>query len=172
MLGYNYEKLRNRPKAVGHYARVASLSYPLADCAVYRLAQLYESMNNRERAIKWYTQLVKDYPSSFYRAAAKWALGQLYLERKEYETAKLYLVDLVKHPEYAREATFAFARCDEGLGNVSAAFDIYRELIKEKQSYSVAAESLGRLKQLVRRHKSLKLTPTDRLNCGMVFFFQ
>ena len=38
VLGYNYEKLRNRPKAVGHYARVASLSYPLADCAVYRLA--------------------------------------------------------------------------------------------------------------------------------------
>ena len=32
-LGYNYEKLRNRPKAVGHYARVASLSYALADSA-------------------------------------------------------------------------------------------------------------------------------------------
>ena len=169
-LGYNYEKLRNRPKAVGHYARVVSLSYPLADCAVYRLAQLYENMNNKERAIKWYTQLVKDYPTSFYRAAAKWALGQLHLERKEYETAKLYLVDLVKHPQYAREATFAFARCDEELGNVSDAFNTYRELIKEKQSYSVAGESLGRLKLLVRRHKSLKLTPTDRLNCGMVFF--
>ncbi|MCY3741958.1 MAG: transglycosylase SLT domain-containing protein [Candidatus Poribacteria bacterium] len=169
-LGYNYEKLRNRPKAVGHYARVASLSYPLADCAVYRLAQLYESMNNGERAIKWYTQLVKNYPTSFYGAAAKWTLGQLHLERKEYETAKSYLVDLVKHPQYAREATFAFARCDEGLGNVSDAFNTYRELIKEKQSYSVAEESLGRLKLLARSHKSLKLTPTDRLNCGMVFF--
>ncbi|MYB01098.1 transglycosylase SLT domain-containing protein, partial [Candidatus Poribacteria bacterium] len=169
-LGYNYEKLRNRPKAVGHYARVASLSYPLADCAVYRLAQLYESMNNKERAIKWYMQLVKDYPMSFYSAAAKWALGQLHLERKEYETAKSYLVDLVKHPEYAREATFAFARCDEGLGNVSDAFNTYRELIKEKQSYSVSEASLGRLKLLARSHKSLKLTPTDRLNCGMVFF--
>jgi len=67
-LGYNYEKLRNRPKAVGHYARVASLSYALADSAVYRLAQLYESMNNKDRAIKWYTRLVKDYPTSFYSA--------------------------------------------------------------------------------------------------------
>ena len=170
VLGYNYEKLRNRPKAVGHYARVASLSYPLADCAIYRLAQLYENMNNRGRAIKWYTQLVKGYPSSFYLSAAKWALGQLHLEQKAYETAQSYLVDLVKHPRYAREATFAYARCDEGLGNVSAAFDTYRELIKEKQSYSVARESLGRLKQLIRRHKSLKLTPTDRLNCGLVFF--
>ena len=134
------------------------------------LPQLYESMNNKERAIKWYAQLVKDYPTSFYNASAKWALGQLHLERKEYKTAKSYLVDIVKHPQYAREATFAFARCDEELGNVSAAFDTYRELIKEKQSYSVAGESLGRLKQLVRRHKSLKLTATDRLNCGMVFF--
>ena len=51
----------------------------------------------------------------------------------------------------------------------SDAFNTYRELIKEKQSYSVAEESLGRLKLLVRRHKSLKLRPTDRLNCGMVF---
>ena len=169
-LGYNYEKLRNRPKAVGHYARVASLSYPLADCAVYRLAQLYESMNNKERSIKWYKQLVKDYPTSFYSASAKWVLGQLYLERKAYETAKSYLVDLVKHPQYAREATFAFARCDEGLGNVVAAFDTYRELIKENQSLSVARDSLGRLKLLARTHKSLTLTPTDRLNCGMVFF--
>ena len=170
VLGYNYEKLRNRPKAVGHYARVASLRYPLADAAVYRLAQLYESMNNTERAIKWYTELVKRYPTSFYSASAKWTLGQLYLDKKDYATAKSYVVDLVKHPHYGREATFAFARCEEGLGNVSAAFETYRELIKEKQSYSVAAESLGRLKRLVRGYKSLKLTAMDRLNCGLVFF--
>ena len=134
VLGYNYEKLRNRPKAVGHYARVASLSYALADCAVYRLAQLYESMNNSKRAIKWYTQLVKDYPASFYSAEAKWALGQLHLEQKAYETAKSYLVDLLKHPQYAREATFAFARCDEALGNVSAAFDTFIVNLLKKSS--------------------------------------
>ena len=170
VLGYNYEKLRNRPKAVGHYARVASLHYPLADAAIYRLARLYEGMNNRERAIKWYTELVKSYPTSFYSASAKWTLGELYLDKKAYATAKSYVVDIVNHPQYGREATFAFARCEEGLGNVSAAFETYRELIKEKQSYSVAAESLGRLKRLVRGYKSLKLTPTDRLNCGLVFF--
>ena len=169
-LGYNYEKLRNRPQAVRHYARVISFSYPLADCAAYRLAQLYEGMNNKDRAIKWYTQLVKDYPSSFYLSDAKWALAQLFMEKKAYKTAKSYLTDLVKQPRYAREAAFTLARCDEGLGNVSAAFDVYRELIKEKQSLSVARDSLGRLKQLVRTHRSLKLTPTDRLNCGMVFF--
>lgn len=170
VLGYNYEKLRNRPKAVGHYARVASLSYALADCAVYRLAQLYEGMNNKARAIKWYTQLIKDYPSSFYLSDAKWTLGQLYLEKKAYETAQTYLADLVEHPRYAREATFALARCAEGLGNVSTAYDIYRELIKEKQALSVAGESLGRLKRLVKAHRYLRLTAADRLNCGMVFF--
>ena len=169
-LGYNYEKLRNRPQAVRHYARVASFSYPLADCAVYRLAQLYEGMKNKDRAIKWYTQLVKDYPSSFYLSDAKWALAQLHTENKDYETAKSYLTGLVEQPRYAREAAFTLARCDEELGNVSAAFDVYRELIKEKQSLSVARDSLGRLKQLVRTHRSLKLTPSDRLNCGMVFF--
>ena len=170
VLGYTYEKLRNRPQAVRHYARVVSLRYPLADCAVYRLAQLYEGMNNSERAVKWYTQLVKDYPSSFYLSDAKWALAQLHTEKKAYATAKPYLIDLVEQPRYAREASFTLARCEEGLGNVSAAFDVYRELIKEKQSLSVARDSLSRLKRLVRTHKSLKLTATDRLNCGMVFF--
>lgn len=169
-LGYNYEKLRNRPQAVRHYARVISFSYPLADSAIYRLAQLYEGMNNKARAIKWYTQLIKDYPSSFYLLDAKWALGQLHTEEKAYKTAKTYLIDLVEQPGYAREAAFTLARCEEELGNVSAAFDTYRKLIQEKQSLSVARDSLGRLKQLVRTHKSLKLTPTDRLNCGMVFF--
>ncbi len=169
-LGYNYEKLRNRPKAVGHYARVATLSYPLADSAVYRLAQLYEGMDNSVRAIKWYTQLVKDYPRSFYLSEAKWALAQLHLEQKAYETAKSYVVDLVQTPQYAREAAFVLARCNEALGNVSAAFDAYRELIKKKHGYSVSEDSLGRLKLLVRGHKSLKLTPVDRINCGLVFY--
>lgn len=169
-LGYNYEKLRNRPKAVGHYARVASVSYPLADCAIYRLAQLYEDMNNRTRAIKWYTQLVKDYPTSFYLVKAKWALAQLHLEEKAYASAKSLLVALVEAPSYAREASFALARCHEELGDTTTAFNTYRELITEKHSKSVARDSLGRLKRLMRSHKTLKLTPTDRLNCGLVSF--
>ena len=169
-LGYNYEKLRNRPKAVGHYARVASRSYPLADCAVYRLAKLYEDMNNRARAIKWYAQLVEDYPTSFYLSEAKWALAQLHLEKKQYEAAKAYLVDLVEYPRYAREVNFGLAHCNEEFGDISTAFEAYRELITEKQSDEVAEKALGRLKQLVRRNRPLKLTSTDRLNCGLVFY--
>ena len=169
-LGYNYEKLRNRPKAVGHYARVASRSYPLADCAVYRLAKLYEDMNNRARAIKWYAQLVEDYPTSFYLSEAKWALAQIHLEQKQYGAAKLHLVDLVGHPRYAREVNLGLARCNEEFGDISTAFETYRELITGKHSDGVAEKALGRLKQLVRRNRALKLTPTDRLNCGLVFY--
>ena len=169
-LGYTYEKLRNRPKAVGHYARVASVSYPLADCAIYRLAQLYEDMKNRTRAIKWYTQLVQDYPTSFYLVKAKWALAQLHLEEKAYASAKSLLVELVEAPRYAREASFALARCREELGDTTTAFNTYRELITENHAKSVARDSLGRLKRLMRAHKTLKLTPTDRLNCGLVSF--
>lgn len=169
-LGYTYEKLRNRPKAVGHYARVASVSYPLADCAIYRLAQLYEDMKNRTRAIKWYTQLVQDYPTSFYLVKAKWALAQLHLEEKAYASAKSLLVELVEAPRYAREARFALARCREELGDTTTAFNTYRELITENHAKSVARDSLSRLKRLMRAHKTLKLTPTDRLNCGLVSF--
>ena len=169
-LGYNYEKLRNRPKAVGHYARVVSVNYPLADCAIYRLAQLYEDMNNRTRAIKWYTQLIKDYPTSFYLVEAKWALAQLHLKEKQYTSAKTLLVELIEQPRYARETHFALARCHEELGDTSTAFNTYRELITENHAKSVARQSLDRLRRLVRAHKTLKLTPTDRLNCGLVSF--
>ncbi len=169
-LGYNYEKLRNRPKAVGHYARVASMSYPLAGYAVYRLARIYEGMNNRTRAIKWYTQLVKDYPTSFYLVEAKWALAQLHLEAKQYASAKSLLVELVEQPRYVREVSFALARCNEGLGDIPTAFNTYRELITENHSGSVARDALDRLKRLARANKTLKLTPTDRLNCGLVSF--
>ena len=169
-LGYNYEKLRSRPKAVGHYARVASLNYPLADCAVYRLAQLYEGMNNNGRAIKWYAQLVKDYPTSFYLVEAKWALAQLHLEEKQYASAKSVLVELVEQPRYAREVSFALARCNEELGDIPTAFNTYRKLITENHSGSVAREALDRLKRLVRANRTLKFTPIDRLNCGLVSF--
>ena len=169
-LGYNYEKLRNRPKAVGHYARIASVSYPLADYAIYRLARLYEGMNNRTRAIKWYTQLAKDYPESFYLVEAQWALAQLHLEGKQHASAKSVLVELVEQPRYAREVRFALARCNEELGNIPTAFNTYRELITENHSRSVARDALNRLKRLARAHKTLKLTPTDRLQCGLVLF--
>ena len=169
-LGYNYEKLRDRPKAVRHYARVASHNYPLADYAVYRLARLYEGMNNRTRAIKWYAQLVKNYPASFYFSEARWALTELYLKDKQYEAAKSQAVELVEHSRYAREASFVLARCNEALGDISTAFNTYRELITENHSGSVAGDALNRLKRLVRANKTLKLTPTDRLNCGLVSF--
>ena len=146
------------------------MSYPLADYAIYRLARLYEGMNNRTRAIKWYTQLVKDYPTSFYFLEAKWALAQLHLEAKQYASAKSVLVELVKQPRYAREVSFALARCNEELGDIPTAFNTYRELITENHSKSVARDALSRLRRLARANKTLKLTPTDRLNCGLVSF--
>ena len=169
-LGYNYEKLRNRPKAVRHYARVASFNYPLADYAIYRLARLYQGMNNKTRAIKWYAQLVEDYPTSFYILEARSTLAKLYLDKKQYEKAKLQFVELVKHPQYAREATFGMARCDEEFGDIAASFQTYRELITENHSGGVAKKALDRLKQLMRQNKSLKLDYNDRINTGLVYY--
>jgi len=169
-LGYNYEKLRDRPKAVGHYARVVSFNYPLADYAAYRLARLYEGMKNKTRAIKWYAQLVKDYPKSFYFLEAQWALSKLYLDKKQYEAARPHLNELAKHRQYARRATFELARCDEALGATADAFEAYRELIQKEHSGSVAKKALDRLKQLMGKNKSLKLTTDDRINSGLVFF--
>ena len=169
-LGYNYEKLRNRPKAVRHYARVVSFNYLLADYAAYRLARLYEGMKNKTRAIKWYAQLVRDYPESFYILESKWALSQLYLDQKQYEAAIPHLNALAKHQQYARRAAFELARCDEAFGDTAAAFNVYRELIQKEHAGRVAKKALDRLKQLMGKHKSSKLTADDRINSGLVFF--
>ena len=169
VLGYCYEKLRNRPKAIGNYARVASPTYPLADCAVYRLARLYAQMRDEGKAIKWYTNLVQDYPASFYRAEAQMALARLHLNRKAWAAAKPLFAALREETRYAREAAHGVARCDEELGNKAAAFKAYRQLLTENQSDKSAEEALGRFKLLARTHKSLTLTAQDRLICGQVF---
>ncbi len=170
VLGYCYEKLNNRSEAVRHYTRVAFLSYPLADCAIYRLARLYEDMKNDTRAIKEYSQLVKDYPSSFYHTEAKWALAQLYLKQEKYEAAKPLLTTLVENTRYARKATYALARCNEELENVTDAYRAYQQLLTDRHSDAVAEKTLGRLKLLARQDMALMLTQIDRVNCGLVFF--
>ena len=171
-LGYNYEKLNNRPKAVGHYVRVITHDYLLADSAAYRLAKLYEGMKNDPKAIKWYAQLVKDYPTSPYLSDVKWNLAKLHLKQKQYAQAKAILVDIIDHQSYAREATYGLARCEEGLDNFTEAFRLHQKLISEKQSDTVAENAAGKLKMLVGDHKSLKLTVNDRLNCGLVHYYQ
>ena len=170
-LGYNYEKLRNRPQAVRHYVRAITRNYPLADSAAYRLAKLYEGMNNDVKAMKWYTQLVKDYPTSAYLIDAQWTLAQLHLKHKQYKEAKSLLVEIIDRQRYIRKATYALGRCEEGLGNFSKAFQIHQKLIAEKHSDSVAEDAVGKLKMLARDHKSLALTVNDRLNCGLMYYY-
>ncbi len=170
-LGYYYEKLKNRPKAVGYYVRVITNDYPLADTAAYRLAKLYVEMKNDPKAIKWWTELVKNYPNSIYVTEAKWDLAELHLKYKQYKEAKAVLVDVIKHQTYKRKANYALARCEEGLGNYSEAFKIHQQLISEKQSDSVADDAVGKLKMLARSRKSLKLTVNDRFNCGLVEYY-
>ncbi len=170
-LGYLYEKLLNRPKAVGHYVRVITHDYPLADSAAYRLAKLYEGMKNDPKAIKWYEHLVKDYPQSSYLTDATWNLAQLHLKQKHYADAKTYFVQILKEPRFARKAAYALARCEEGLNNFSTAFQMHQKLIAEKQSDTVAEDSVRKLKMLASGKKSLALTTSDRLNCGLVHYY-
>ncbi len=171
-LGNAYEKLKNRPKAVGHYVRVITNDYPLADIAAFRLAKLYEDMKNVPKSIKWYTQLVNDYSTSVYQPEANWNLAELHLNLRQYAEAKAILVDLTDHSTYARGAKYGLARCEEGLENYTEAFDIHQKLIRHKQSDTVADDAVGKLKMLARDHKSLKLTVEDRLNCGLVHYYQ
>ncbi len=170
-LGYNYEKLRNRPQAVRHYVRAITRNYPLADSAAFRLAKLYEDMNNDIKAIKWYTQLVQDYPTSAYLTDAKWALAQLHLKHKQYKEAKSLLVGGIDGQRNKRAAVYALARCEEGLGNFSEAFKMHQKLIAEKHSDTVAEDAVSKLKMLARDHKSLVLAVKDRLNCGLVHYY-
>ena len=170
-LGYLYEKLLNRPKAVGHYVRVITHDYPLADSAAYRLAKLYEGMKNDPKAIKWYEHLVKNYPQSSYLTDATWNLAQLHLKQKHYADAKTYFVQILEEPRFSREAAYALARCEEGLNNFSTAFQMHQKLIAEKQSDTVAEDSVRKLKMLASEKKSLILTTSDRLNCGLVHYY-
>lgn len=171
-LAYNYEKLGNRPKAVGNYVRVITNNYPLADSATYRLAKLYEGMKNETKAIKWYTRLINDYPKNPYLNEAIWNLAQLHLEQSQYEKTKVLLTNIVDTTQNEREVKYALARCEEGLERYNEAFQIHQKLIAEQQSDRVAEKAVRKLKMLASDHTSLKLTTQDRLNCGLVQYYQ
>ncbi len=171
-LGYLYEKLKNRPKAVGNYVRSITQKYPLADSAAFRLAKLYERMNNKEKAISWYSELIKDYPKSHYLIDAKWNLTNLYLDQKQYSDAKSTVLGILNEPNYKRRATYALARCEEGLKQYSTAFKLHQKLLSENQTDSIADDALGKLIMLDNGHKSIVRTVADRLNCGLVYYYQ
>lgn len=171
-LGYLYEKQKNRPKAVGNYVRSITEKNPLADSAAFRLAKLYERMNNKDKAISWYSELIKDYPESYYLIDAKWNLTNLYLEKKQYSQAKSTILGILDEPNYKRRATYALARCEEGLKNNSTAFKLHQRLLSENQTDSISDDSLGKLIMLANDNKSLVRSETDRINCGLVYYNQ
>ena len=171
-LGYLYEKQKNRPKAVGNYVRSITEKNPLADSAVFRLAKLYERMNNKDKAISWYSELIKDYPKSYYLIDAKWNLTNLYLEKKQYSEAKSTVLGILDEPNYKRRANYALARCEEGLKNNSTAFKLHQRLLTENQTDSIADDSLGKLIMLANDNKSLVRSVADRINCGLVYYYQ
>ncbi len=168
ILAYTYEKLQNRPKAVGNYVRVIKTDYPLADSASFRLAKLYEGMKNETKAIEWYSKLINEYPSSPYFQDAIWNLAQLHLKDELYEETKSLIVKNLDATEYKREATYALARCEEGLKKFTTAFHIHQKLIAQKQSDKIAENAVRKLKMLASDHIYLKLTPEDILNCSLV----
>ena len=172
ILAYTYEKLQNRPKAVGNYVRVITKDYPLADIALFRLAKLYEGMKNETKALEWYTKLTNEYPSSPYFQDAIWNLAQLHLENEQYNEAKSLIVKNLDTPEYRREATYALARCEEGLNRFASAFQIHQKLIVQNQSDKIAEKAVRKLKMLASDHISLKLSPIDNLNCSLVQYHQ
>ena len=171
-LGYLYEKLKNRPKAVGNYVRTITQRYPLADNAAFRLAKLYERMNNKDKAISWYLELIKDYPKSYYLIDAKWNLTKLLLDKKRYSDAKSTVSGILNEPNYKRRARYALARCEEGLKQYSTAFKLHKKLISENQTDSIAGDAMGKLIMLANDHKSLVRTVDDRLNCGLVLYYR
>ena len=171
-LAYNYEKLGNRPKAVGNYVRAITHNYPLADSATYRLAKLYEGMKNETKAIKWYTRLINDYPNNPYSNDAIRNLAQLHLEQNQYEKTKALLTNILDSTQNQRDTKYALARCEEGLERYSEAFQIHQKLIAEQQSDKVAEKAVRKLKMLASDHTDLKLTTQDRLNCGLVQYYQ
>lgn len=171
-LGYLYEKLNNKPKAVGNYVRVIRHEYPLADSAAFRLAKLYERMNNKEKASSWYSELIRNHPKSYYLIDAKWNLTKLFLDMKRYSDAKSQVSGILNEPNYNRRATYALARCEEGLKQYSTAFKLHQKLLAENQTDSIADDAMGKLIMLANDHKSLVRSVSDRLNCGLVLYHQ
>ena len=172
VLAYCYEKGKKWTKAIEHYTHAVSPAYPLADYAIYHLAQSYGQMEDNKNAIIWYQRLIDEHPQSFHLASAKYELAKTHYRAGDYAAALKGFLALSTDSQnsYVRRATYETARTYEKLGDWKKAQDTYQQLIHAKDADTIAQGSLDALQKLGARQPELRITRNQRMTHAMVRF--
>ena len=172
VLAYCYEKERKWAEAIKNYTYATSSTYPLADYALYHLAQSYGQMEDNKNAIIWYQRLIDEQPQSFHLASAKYELAKTHYQVGDYAAALKGFLALSADSQnsYVRRATYETARAYEKLGEWKKAQDTYQQLMHTKDADTIAQSSLDALQKLVARHIGLQITRNQRMTHAMVRF--
>ena len=109
--GRIYEEIKNNTAAIESYEK--ALQIPVSansyrkDMLIYRIARLYASNNENDKAVSWYISLTNKYPKSLLSRSAYYWLSKYYNEKENYHNAYNYINRLLDfnslHPVHRTE---------------------------------------------------------------------
>lgn len=116
-----------------------------AKLAHLKIAETYHKrMNNTEKALETYEEVIKAYPNTEFSGEAHYALGMHYYQAKDYEKARENFIAVTKDmpkTEKAYDAELLIGKCYEELKKFEDAAKLYEEFAKTHPQHKFAAQA-------------------------------
>ena len=141
---------KNYDKAEDYYAKSIKSYKPDADYPLFRLAQIQNLKNNKNKCIATLEDLVNNFPSSQYTEQALYELGRTYIKLEKYNEAistydKLINNERFKYSDLSRRALAEKAMIYDTIGESENAEKTYKKIIEmypQSDEAKVAAQDL------------------------------
>lgn len=170
-----YRKLGQWGKAVTHYQLAAEKTdSEFAPIARLRMAKGYQSIGDRESAIKEYDLLLRHHPDSVSAMEAYYQLGENYFALKHYETALDHYKKFVEnYPKSTRLrlVKYKIGYMYQSLKQWAEAYNQYQDLICQNAEDYIAQTSLDKLNAVLSSCPSIIVTREDRIHHGFVLYY-
>ena len=151
-IGECSEKAGDAQAAIKHYKKVVEEA-PRTESAVkanYRMAGLYESLGEGEKALQLY-EAAANTNTGEVAALSRFRLGELFEEKEDFDAAtRNYMLVAIwlLHEELSPKAHFRAAQCFEKAGKPDQAKKTYRDIVAEYPDSEQAKEAQTRLAEL------------------------
>lgn len=166
-----YEKKKNTTQAIEIYEGILSKNYPLKERVLFHLAVLSASQGNDKAAMKYFSDLLKQFPESKSVPQAKYYLAQTQL-RLRYIEDGIEALKSLRHDypktQYGIATNYYLGEYEYNKKNYSEAVDYWRDYLKHSPDGRFANEIVD----LVTSQKNVSLKPSDYSLLGDVYFFK
>ncbi len=141
-LGWLHYSNKNYKESIAFYQKAIVLK-PMATEPLWGLIYPLSSQENWVAVEQAYKDILKLDPKN---SKANYYLGSIFFYRKDYTTAKKYLIEVVQLYPFDREALILLGWSHFYLGNITEAKKIFEHVLNNKPDDSSALEGLSLIK--------------------------